>query len=82
MRSLRVPVHHHGPAPPVRGRGDGPLHAQGHRGHLRGGSSASETHGAETSVREGEQEHDRRPDEPGPEGRHGAVRHREQRLPP
>ena len=82
VRGLRVPVHHHGPAPPVRGRGDGPLHAQGHRGHLRGGSSAPATHGAETSVGEGEQEHDRGADEPGPESRYGPVRHRKQRVSP
>ena len=53
MCSGWVSVHHHGPATAVRGRGDGALHAQDHRGHLRGGSPASEADGAETLVREG-----------------------------
>ena len=29
-----LPVHHHGSAPAVRGRGDGPLHAQDRCGHV------------------------------------------------
>ena len=80
VRRRRLPVHHHGPAPAVRGRGDGPLHAQDHRGHLRGGPPATAADGAAPPVRARRQAHDRRADEPGPEGGPRAVRHREQRL--
>ena len=80
VRRRRLPVHHHGPAAAVRGRGDGSLHAQDHRGHLRGGPPAPAADGAAPPVRARRQAHDRRSDEPGPEGGPRAVRHREQRL--
>jgi len=80
MRLVRTPVHHHGPSPPLRGRGHGPIHAQGDCGDLRGGPAVAAAHGAAASLGAGEQTHDRRSDATGPEGNYGAVRHREQRL--
>ena len=53
MRFFWLPVHHHGSAPAVRGRGDGPLHAQDRGGHVWGGSPAPEVDGAKTSIGEG-----------------------------
>ena len=76
----RPPVHRDGPSAALRGRGDGGLHAQDHRGHLRGGPPAAETHGAEAPLRARLQADDRGPDEHGQEGLNGTVRHREQRV--
>ena len=42
VRRRRPPVHRHGPALALRGRGHGRLHAQDHCGHLRGGPSGEQ----------------------------------------
>ena len=68
-----APVHRDGPALVVRGGGDGPLHAQGDRGDLRGGPAAAETDGAAAPVRARLQADDRCSDEHGPESCHGTV---------
>ena len=73
MRGLRLPVHYHGPAPAVRGGNHGALHAQDHRGDVRGGPAAPEVDGAETLVGERRKVDDRGADEPGPEGSDGSV---------
>ena len=59
----------------VHGRGYGQLHAQNHRGHVRGGLAVAEADGAAAALREGVETDDSGSDVPREERGHGAIRH-------